>query len=220
MMKYSGHMVISMHYSLYQKLLQISLILHMVCALLLLNACEYSNTSLQPDKNSNPPDKSMTKMSDAFILAPTNLVLTDITAWQSNDYMQDPLIEHQPAEVLCQSWWIEDGLLEVATNDCNYFSVSQVIHVDLKPNSVITAGLIHDALVAFDIPAMAHAAILINDVVIWEKNIMIPNAPQYYKIDMTVRSLDLQIRAGDIITLHLHNHGANQWRWLNLKYTK
>lgn len=138
--------------------------------------------------------------------------LIDNNNWQFTPEDQDPLSELRPVEVDCPTaaWGFENGTLEVQTGVCNYLSVSQETRVEIDAGQELHIILYHADLIA-DEPAEGYAALLVNDTIIWDITVPIPHDPANY--DVTVDA-PVDIRAGDIITFHLHNHGFNSWNLL------
>ncbi len=139
--------------------------------------------------------------------------MIDHTKWTEVDVADDPLAEHRPAEISCESFWEEDGMLEVATSGCNYAGFVQTTQLDLSSGDRLETIFIHDALYSDADPAAAHAALILDGDIIWETYIEIPTEPAYFDLELRV---DRDIPAGAPVVLHLHNHGSNQYRWLPL----
>jgi hypothetical protein len=166
----------------------------------------------------------------------------DPTQWKPTPFNQDPLHSHHPSfytdldpnewtEGCDGGWWIENDLIEVSTAVCDYFSMSypldlfnQALIQAIDPSMHITTlivkgGIIHDALTDID-PAQAHVAILFNQDLLWEIKVPIPSASQYHSFQVEIPAFEMQDGESSLdfpFTLHLHNHGANQWRWLPLQ---
>jgi hypothetical protein len=121
----------------------------------------------------------------------------------------DPVPEHAPTDADCAfGWWVEEGLLEVDTGLCGYLTVGQPIGHPLNAGDVLTATLVHDALVAPE-PAEAHVAVGLDGRLLWEATVAIPSSATVRGLELVV---DERTPAGAELTLHLHNHGANNWR--------
>ena len=146
------------------------------------------------------------------------LRIAEIDQWHSTPPSLDVLSTHHSTAVECEDgWWIEDGLIEVSTQACNYFSVSQPLLYDLASSMIIKGGISHDVLTSLDQPTQAHIALVMGQFILWETKVAIPSQAQYIPIEVHLEDYDLSFSKGDLVTLHLHNHGANQWRWLPLK---
>ena len=157
----------------------------------------------------------------------------NVDEWVPTKPVDDPLPSHRPEDDECDGWWIETGLLEVSTQACKYFSMSytqdslmsaspQPLDVLHQKKLVIKGGLAHDILsiIPFDENniAMAHVAFAIHQKILWEKDIIIPSPSNYYSFQFETPSLSsFDLNEDAVFTIHLHNHGANQWRWLPIK---
>ena len=139
--------------------------------------------------------------------------LIDVNDWKSQDASSD-LSQHRPLLVECpaNSWYEEDGALEVETGFCNYLSVAQSIKAPINKGDNIHIVLWHGQL-RFDQPEEAHVAISLDGTIIWEDEIEIPNDGGIY--DISVPST-VAADIGDRVEYHLHNHGYNTWTLLIL----
>lgn len=138
--------------------------------------------------------------------------LIDAADWKIQEASSDSLSQHRPAVVDCpaNSWYEEDGALEVETGYCNYLSATQPIKASVNKGDNIHVVLWHGQL-RFDQPEEAHVAISLDGTIIWEDEIEIPNDGGIY--DITVPST-VSAKIGDIVEYHLHNHGYNTWTLL------
>jgi hypothetical protein len=127
----------------------------------------------------------------------------------------DPLASHRPAEVQCPegAYFSEDGALEVQTGYCNYAALSAPLPSELHPGDELRIVLLHDLLV-FDEAAQGHVALLVGDEVVWEKVVAIPAEATVFDERVTVSKA---AAAGTPWMLHLHNHGYNAWKLLELE---
>ena len=143
------------------------------------------------------------------------VALLDQEAWSQVAAPDDALASHRPPTVECPegAYGDEDGALEVQTGYCNYLALAQPLPTALAQGQALHVVLLHDRLV-FDEPAEAHVAILLGDQVIWEKSLSIPAEPASYDETFT---LERAAQQGDILMLHLHNHGYNTWKLLTLE---
>ena len=69
---------------------------------------------------------------------------------------------------------IEEDILEVRTEFCNYLSISQQSLLDLHAGTNLELALSHSAL-NFNAPATAHLAVSIGGTPIWETSVTIPS---------------------------------------------
>jgi hypothetical protein len=135
--------------------------------------------------------------------------LVDPSDWTPAELEQDPLASHRPAMVDCgiDGWRIEAGELEIDTNACNYAALSTPTIVEIEEGADMRLILRHYDLVAPD-PAEAHAALSVDDELLWEATIAVPGPADVIEANWTAPR-DFSI--GDTVTVHLHNHGQNTW---------
>lgn len=141
--------------------------------------------------------------------------LLSAAAWETLDPRDDAFAEHAPEVISCAPGAIifEAGTLDVNTDDCNYLFVGQRLAHRLAPGDRVVVESGH--LVLFD-PAGAatgHIAVAIDGHVLWERTVLIPARPAVY-VDEVIVERDFE--PGSRIELHLHNHGANEWRLYSL----
>ena len=149
---------------------------------------------------------------------PTNpgrrVSLVDQTRWAVTEGSADPFPGHRPPAITCApgAAKLEGELYELDTRICNYFSLSQPAIRPVRAGANLYLVLWHLVLTS-TAPAEAHVAITIGGQTAWERRIPIPSSENVYTptIPMAVAA-----REGDPIVLHLHNHGANSWRFLEL----
>lgn len=134
--------------------------------------------------------------------------LVDHRMWSTTPPASDPLPSHQPALIDCgvAGWYLEYGFLEVDTSRCNYVSLEHPALVDVAAGTPITARLVYYDLEAE--PSQAHAALLVENKVVWEAAIDIPQLGNALDIEWRTETA---IPAGTPIRFHLHNHGQNHW---------
>lgn len=106
---------------------------------------------------------------------------------------------------------IEDGNTEILTDLCRWASLSQPALVNGRRRSVVRGFLYHSALIAE--ASEAHVAIGVADELLWEARVPIPAIPGGLTIEA---ELPVNVRVGDPVHLHLHNHGANAWTMFEL----
>ncbi len=136
--------------------------------------------------------------------------LVEPIAWDVQPKNRDAFPDHRPAEVNCEQdtgWMVEEDILEVRTEFCNYLSISQQSLLDLKAGTSLELALSHSAL-NFNAPASAHIAVSIGGTPIWETNVPIPSDRAIIKETLV---LPFAVSRGDSIEVHLHNHGNNTW---------
>ncbi len=141
--------------------------------------------------------------------------LVDADSWVEQGAGDDSLAAHRPANVDCpvNSWYNEDGALEVETGYCNYLSVSQPSKAAIRAGDTVHLVLWHADL-AFEKPASAHVAVSIAGQLIWEAEVNIPTKAEIYDLRIPVA---FDAPEGSTVEYHLHNHGYNSWTLLELE---
>lgn len=144
--------------------------------------------------------------------APTSetVVIAPLTRLSEVDATEDPLDSHRPEIVDCNNlsgWYVEDGLLEANTAECDYLALVEGAAAPAYAGETLEFELSHFDLTAPE-AAEAHIAILVEADIIWESTIPIPSDAQALEISV---ELERDIQEGDLIGIHLHNHGQNTW---------
>lgn len=147
----------------------------------------------------------------------TSALLVDMTAWGAGDAAveADPLPDHRPVEGDCPegSSLMEGGSFEVRTGTCTYGWFQQPSLADLRVGDVVELVYWHSTLVS-DPPAEGHFALYVGDDPLFDATIPIPHDPAAYTEQVTVAAA---APVGAIVTLHVHNHGANDWNFLRVE---
>ena len=102
--------------------------------------------------------------------------------------------------------------LDVDTGSCNFLTLTQPTVLGLRAGQSVEVVAWHLDLFS-EVPATAHAAVLLGDQIIWEKLVDIPSTPKLFADVVTV---DFDAPLGTPIWFHLHNHGSNEWRLLRI----
>ncbi len=141
--------------------------------------------------------------------------LVAATAWQPTHTSDDPVPSHQPDPIECEadSVRVENGLLEIQTNDCNYALIGQPLLHDIQVGDTIDLLVYHSSLSANE-PAEGHVLVSIGGMVVWEKTVPIPSTSEVYPFTTTATQA---IPAGTQAIVHLHNHGGNSWKLAHLR---
>jgi mono/diheme cytochrome c family protein len=145
----------------------------------------------------------------------TSVSLVDVNEWVEQPEAEDSQADHRPADVECpnNSWYSEDGALEVETGYCNYLSLGQPSLTGLQAGDTLHLVLWHADL-AFEQPASAHVAVSIAGKLVWETEVAIPAQANIFDVRVP---LDFDAPAGSTVEYHLHNHGYNSWTLLQLE---
>lgn len=147
--------------------------------------------------------------------AAQSLQLIDVNDWEIQSAGADSHAAHRPASVDCpdNSWYNEDGALEVETGFCNYLSLTQSSKEAVSSGDSMHLVLWHGNL-AFDDPATAHVAITIDGNTVWEEQVAIPTKANIYDLRVP---MNFDAPVGSKVEFHLHNHGYNTWTLLQLE---
>lgn len=140
--------------------------------------------------------------------------LIDHEVWIPVEAEDDPLAEHRPAEVTCTAagWFLENEILEIDTNFCNYLALGQPSLAEVIEGRLIRLEFYHFNLVAPE-PAIAHVALVIDGAPIWEQEIAIPGDAWVYEHEFAA---PISAPAGSALVFHLHNHGQNTWALMSI----
>jgi hypothetical protein len=164
---------------------------------------------------SAPPDDAGTPT--AAPAPPADPVpLVDIVAFREADPDLDPFRDMAPDPRICESpsFLIEEDsvgsrILEVRTDVCNYITLSQPALEPIKRGDEIHLLLWHNTL-GLDAPAVGYAALQLGDQLAWSVEVPIPSEAASYS---PVFDAPGDLPAGSLVYLHVHNHGANSWRF-------
>lgn len=141
-------------------------------------------------------------------------VLATPDDWVAVTADDDPF-DDRPADVQCPPHGssAEDGRFEVETDVCRYGTFAHPLPVALRPGDTVEATVWHLELWAPE-RSEGHAALRLGDHLLWERRVPIPGQEAIYPIAVTV---DFSVAAGTPLYFHVHNHGANSWRLLDVQ---
>lgn len=133
--------------------------------------------------------------------------------WELAPASDDPLAEERPDFVQCEIGWdVEIGAFEVSTDLCAYGTFVQSTLAEIHEGDTLELLMLHDALYAEE-PASAHVAIVFGDEIAWEIEIPIPSEADQVRATWTAPA-DVPINSP--VYLHIHNHGTNNYRFIDL----
>ena len=141
--------------------------------------------------------------------------LVNAQAWDTHSKNRDVFIDRRPAAVDCElgiGWVIEDDVLEIRSDSCNYASLSQDSLLDLEAGTTLELNLSHSALTASE-PASAFLALSIGMTSVWETEIAIPSESDVIKATIV---LPVAVQRGDPIAITQRNHGSNTYTFHSL----
>ena len=132
-------------------------------------------------------------------------------AWLQVGAEDDPFASHRPDPVLCagDGFLIEDTVVEVDTDTCNYVTLTQPIDAKIGSGDQIDALLWHSLLYAYtEDDVSAHVAIYIGEHPLFDQLLPLPQSASVYDIQVTAT---FEAPAGTPAYLHVHNHGSNTY---------
>jgi len=145
--------------------------------------------------------------------------LVEEDSWSQTSAADDPLASHRPESVECpeeatgQEELNGEPSLSIDTSNCNYFSGRQPSLSAIEKGDQLEARLWHFALTGEE-GTEAHAAIVIDGEVVWETTVDIPS--EEGELLNPTWTAESDVPAGAPVTFHLHNHGDNQWNFIEL----
>jgi hypothetical protein len=179
------------------------------CTVWLVAACAASGGSLAPD-----PDPDSGTADAAVLAAPVELV--DLGDFTEMDEAADPFAPMVPGHLPCTppAFVIEQdpagsSTLEVRTDVCNFLTLQQPAQVPIRRGDSLRLLLWHNTLETLE-SAQAYAAISIDGAVVWSVDVAIPSAAVSYTPTWRASK---NVPEGSPVLLHIHNHGANAWRF-------
>jgi len=170
-----------------------------------------------PDGGSSESDSDTTSGS-GLDLDDENLEWRAVTRpeeWTPTSQSEDLWLDERPTEIECvfqEGWKIEAGGVEVDTGACDYLSLSQPLEEPIEAGEPLRLTLWWQNLIAAS-PSEGHIAIVIDGHLLWEERVTIPSPADARDLELVAPK---SAAAGSLITLHLHNHGANTWRFQGL----
>ena len=118
--------------------------------------------------------------------------------------------EHRPEVIDCPASAVRMELdqLEILTDVCNYAVIGFELLVELPKAQIIDGLVLHSGLFSLE-EGGAHFAISIGDELFWSFEESIPSDAEFYYHEAPVAQ---HHNVGEVVTVHLHNHGANDWK--------
>lgn len=143
--------------------------------------------------------------------------LVELDAWVLDTTVPDVLSADRPATIDCEhGFGPEDGLFEIDTELCNWGAFTQPTLASIHAGDTVEVIVLHDTLYSEDEGAAAHLAVAIGDAMIWETTIAIPAPTGYLRPTITVEQ---DFDPGTPLHLHVHNHGYNNYRVVDITVT-
>ena len=147
----------------------------------------------------------------------TGTALVNGTAWIRSNFFPN-LFEHEHDESeQCPGipYREEYGGVEISTGRCHEITLAQPCLLDINVGDRIRIIAWHSQLVSEDPePHEGVFMLAMNDTLLWSETSPIPGGARSF--DLTIES-HVNIRAGEPVRLHVHNHGANAWNVLSIE---
>ncbi len=146
---------------------------------------------------------------------PESVSLVSVNGWTTVEADDDPLAIHRHAGIVCgdEGVIVENGVLEIDTGRCPYFSARQGTLLFLDVDDWVAVTIYHDDLYA-DPPGVGHVALLLGEDLLWERTISIPARASVFTEHIKLsRAYPQNTR----VDFHLHNHGLNHWRLMGIE---
>ncbi len=144
--------------------------------------------------------------------------LVDHELWQEASAQEDPFDDRLDIPLCAPTSWgleLEDGevFLEVDTTFCDYITLWQPSASRVLAGERIQVMASHGELEA-DEPAEGHIAVRLGDLTLMDRFEPIPGMEDVFSAEVVV---DDDIAGGEPVWFHLHNHGANTWRLIDVR---
>lgn len=141
-------------------------------------------------------------------------LLVDIEDWALLDPASDPWPGGASREA-CRprAAHPEAGFVEIDTEICDWVSISAPLRSPIRRGDRLEFLFFHTALVAPE-PTQATVGLMIGEVIVWELALEVPAATDFYEVQVDDPP---RARRETAATLHVHNHGANSYRFGQLR---
>lgn len=153
--------------------------------------------------------------------ASDELPLVTAEGWSLLPPDQDPWADERPDQVPCDPAGVrsEEQVLEVDTGLCGWASLMQPLRATVPAGAELELLAYHGTLTGTGpadsaAPEWGRMELRIGEHALWSVDVQLPAAAQVYS---TLIPVDRSLPAGAPLLLHVHNHGANSWRFAALK---
>lgn len=136
--------------------------------------------------------------------------LVTVESWRVVGADEDPFSD-RPEAFRCSTGGHgpEGDVYEVETDKCQYVTAVQPSLDAVGAGQRVSSLMWHQTLDA-ESDAEAHVAFRIGPHLVWEERIPIPFPPESYVFDWVAPE---DVPRGTPVYLHVHNHGANSYRF-------
>lgn len=139
--------------------------------------------------------------------------LVVLEAWVRADG-EDPF-GPAPADATCEVGFGEEGgLFEIDSELCTWGTFEQPSLATVREGDEVELVLVHDQLYSEDPEASAFLGLSMGEEVVWSQEIPIPAEAGFLRPTF-VATQDHPI--GTMVRFHVHNHGVNNYRFVDLK---
>ena len=135
--------------------------------------------------------------------------------WQISSTDQDPFIDSLDTRIPCREtdYGEEYGGVEISTQRCGYLTIEQPSLVAVSIGEDLYVNLWHSTLISSE-PSTATLMISLNDQIVWNEEITIPQEANVY--EQFIKS-PVDAPQGSVIRFHVRNHGANTYTLYQFK---
>ena len=152
--------------------------------------------------NAAPPDEGGTTT--------VEIALVNAYDWSQVAMDSDPFRAERPDDASCASGFqVEAGVFEVETDLCSWGTFQQPLLANVSAGTPLRIIAWHLPLWAPE-PAEGVLRLQVGDQPIWELTVPIPLGAMLYDEEIPA---PVDLYADDPVTLHIHNHGTNSWRF-------
>ncbi len=182
------------------------------CTWLLVSGCDENPTAGADASSGGAASEASGTPSDLEGRAP----LIALGMFEKTTASDDPF-EDRPSDVVCEfGFGLEDGFFEVESDVCRYGAFSQATLAPIRAGDTVDFLLLHENLVSDTPNAQAHIAVAFGDDIVYETLIDIP-AEANFLDEQWVSTLE--VPEGTPVHFHVHNHGINSYRLVELAVT-
>lgn len=126
---------------------------------------------------------------------------------------EDPFADGPPDAACDEAGFAYEGaVFEVDTTLCRYATFTAPSLADVRAGERVRLIAWHLPLTA-PADSQAHLALRLGELTLWEEHIAIPSDERFYR---EVAVLDEDVPAGAPLYFHVHNHGDNSYRLLEV----
>lgn len=136
--------------------------------------------------------------------------------WVLGNEDQFALVDEEPGECSPGGYYVESGVFEVDTGECNHATFVQPAAAEVTAGELLRFDFWHLVLIPNEESGgdvEGHVALFMNGVLAYEMEVPIPAPELVYQ---PVIAAPVDVAEGDEIVLHVHNHGYNSWRFAGL----